>query len=219
MNRQTLLLSLLALILIGALWWLFLYSPGRETLAGVEEDIAAAETERITLGTRIAQLEAVRATAPETEALIAQLGSIVPSEPALAGAIRQIEGAAEDAGVRVVSLSTSRPTEIADVAPGLHRMAVSMTLSGSYFQLVDFMRRLEDPTITARGITFASMSLTASEYPELTAAVNGSMFAVLDPVPEAGVVAETTPVEPAEGAETDGADAGTEPLQEEGGVE
>ena len=218
MNRQTLLLSLLALVLIGALWWMFLFSPGREELARLDNDIAAAENETVTLGARIAQLEGIRSTAPETEALIAQLGSIVPTDPALAGAIRQIEAAALDAGVRVESLSTSRPsemTEVAESAPGLHRMAVRMTLTGSYFQLVDFMRRLEDPTVTARGITFVNLSLSASEYPELSAAVTGSMFAILDPVPEAGAEAESVSGEaPIEGDEAD-----VEPLQEEGGVE
>lgn len=184
MNRQALLLSILAVILVGALWWVFLYSPGREELAQLEQDILAAENETATLTTRVAELERIRASAPETEALIAQLGSIIPLNPALAGAIRQIEGAAEDAGVRVESLATSRPSEQAEVVVGLHTLSVSMAVEGSYFQIVDFLRRLEDPRITARGIEFTTLSLGATEYPTLTGTLVGTMYAVLDPVPE-----------------------------------
>lgn len=215
MNRQTLLLSGLALVLVVALWWMFLYSPAREDLAALESDIVAAEDQALTLRTRITQLEGVRAAAPETEALIAQLSSIVPADPALAGAIRQIEAAAEDAGTRVGSLSVSRPAAVTDGA-ALHGMGVSMTITGSYFQIVDFLRRLEDPTVTARGVRFSTLSLATGTYPELTAAVTGSLFAVLDPVPEAGVEPEPTTAEVDVAGE---GDSDAEPLQEEGGVE
>lgn len=186
MSRQATLLSVLGVILVIALWWVFLYSPGQEDLQRLEDDIAVAEDERVELQTRINQLEQIRSSAPETEALIAQLGSIVPTDPALAGALRQIEAAAEDAGVEVQQLSTSRPALVSeeDADTGLHEISVSMSLQGSYFQFVDFLRRLEDPSITSRGLVFTSLSLSAAEYPSLTASISGTMFAVLDPVPE-----------------------------------
>ena len=223
MNRQALLLSLLALLLIGALWWVFLYSPGQADLATLEDDIAAAEAETVTLTTRVGQLERIRATAPETEALIAQLASIVPTDPALAGAIRQIEAAAQDAGVRVEGLSTSRPSGADDIAPGLHRISISMAVEGSYFQLVDFLRRLEDPTVTARGVVFDALSLSATEYPTLAGSLTGAMYAVLEPVPDADVeVPEEVAPEDGDGdGDGDGDDEGdgAQPLDDEGGVE
>lgn len=208
MTRQTTLLSALAAVLVVALWWLFLYSPGQDELARVEDEVAAAEAETASLQQRVAALEAVRARAPETEAAIAQLFSIVPDEPALSGALRQIGAAADDAGVELDNVTTPRPVEV-DELTGLYSVSLSMTATGSYFQLVDFLRRLEDPAITARGLVFNSLTVTPSEYPLLTIAITGEMFAVLEPVPEP--VDEAAPDAPSDdGTEAPDADAPTE---------
>lgn len=201
MTRQTTLLSVLAAVLVIALWWLFLYSPGQDELAQLEDEIAAAETETASLQQRVAALEAIRARAPETEAAIAQLSSIIPDDPALSAALRQIVAAAEDAGVELDNVTTPRPAEV-DELSGLHSVSLNLTATGSYFQVVDFLRRLEDPAITARGIVFNSLTVTPTEYPLLTLALTGEMFAVLEPVPQPADETTTAPPPPsADGTE------------------
>ena len=182
MSRQAALLSLLGAVLLVALWWLFLYSPGQEELQAVEDEIASAETEQLSLQQRVAALEGVRARAPELEAAIAQLSSIVPDDPALPGALRQIAAAAEDAGLTLESVVTARPAAGEDDT-ALYAATLNVSATGSYFQLVDFLRRVEDPAITARGIEFTNLTVAASDYPALTIALNGEMYSVLEPVP------------------------------------
>lgn len=200
MNRQTTLLAALGAVLVIALWWFFVYSPGQEELARVEDEVAAAEAETASLQQRVAALEAIRSRAPETEAAIAQVLSIVPDEPALPGALRQIQAAADDAGITMDTLVTERP-EVLDEGAGLYSATVTMTATGSYFQLVDFLRRLEDPAITARGFIFDTLTVAPTDYPSLTVAISGRMFAALEPAP--------VPVDPAAPAAP--ADAATEP--------
>ena len=184
MNRQSILLAVLAAILVVALWWLFLYSPGQEQLASVQDEISAAQTEQASLQQRVASLESVRARAPETEAAIARVESIVPLDPALAAALRQIVAAADDAGVTLDALTTARPSSAAeDEALSLFIQDVDITATGSYFQVVDFVRRIEDPTITSRALLFDNVTIAVSEYPELSVALSGRMFSVLEPVP------------------------------------
>lgn len=204
MSRQSILLAALAGVLVVALWWMFLYSPGQEELARVEEEITAAENEQLSLERRVAELEAVRSRAPEMEAAIVRLQSILPLDPALPSALRQIAAAAEDAGVDLDAVATSRPA-VVDEAVGLYSASLSLTASGSYFQAVDFLRRIEDPQITARGITFNNLSLSAGDYPVLSVTLAGQMFAVLEPPP--------TPEDAATPATTDDAveDTGDDP--------
>lgn len=182
MSRQSILLAALAGILVVALWWLFLYTPGQEELARIEDEVAAAEAEQVSLQRRVAQLEAVRSRAPEIEAAIARLQGVLPEDPALPSALRQIAAAAQDAGVSLDAVATTRPT-VLDEAVGLYSASLSLTASGSYFQSVDFLRRIEDPQITARGITFNNLSLTSGEYPTLNVTLTGDMYAVLEPRP------------------------------------
>lgn len=182
MSRQSILLAALAGILVIALWWMFLYSPGQEELARIEDEVAAAETEQVSLQQRVAQLEAVRSRAPETEAAIARVQSVLPDDPALPSALRQVAAAADDAGIELDAVATSRPS-VLDEAVGLHSASISLSATGSYFQVVDFLRRLEDPQITARGITFNNLSVSPVEHPALTVSLSGEMFAVLEPPP------------------------------------
>lgn len=192
MTRQTALLAGLGAVLVIALWWLFLFSPGQDELASVEDDIAAAESEQLSLQRRVVELEAVRARAPETEAAIARVQSVLPDSPELPAALRQIQAAADDAGVTLVGVATARP-ELVDEPIGLHAASLNLTAEASYFQLVDFLRRLENPEITARGITFTNLSVTSGDYPQLSVSLSGAMYAVLDPPPspEDAVPADT----------------------------
>lgn len=209
MTRQLLLVSALGAVLVIAVWWLFLYSPGRAELAAVQDEIAAAQAEQASLQQRIAALEAVRARAPETEAAIAQLRAVVPDDPALPSALRQLVAAADDAGISIDSLATTRPEEREELV-GLNSATVTLTATGSYFQLVDFLRRVEDPTITARGLKFDTLAVSTDEPPTLTISLTGQMYSVLDPPPapeDPTVVVEDAEDQAAEGetAEEDAA--------------
>lgn len=184
MSRQSILLSVLAAVLVIALWWLFVFTPGQDRLEAVEADISAAEAELVSLEQTIASLEAVRSRAPEIEAAVARVQSIVPDDPALAAALRQIVAAADDAGVEIDGLTATRPAGEEDPAIDLFTQNLNLTVTGSYFQVVDFVRRIEDPQITARGIVFDNLTMAVSEYPDLSVALTGQMFSVLDPVPE-----------------------------------
>lgn len=195
MSRQSALLAMLAAILVVALWWMFLYSPGQDELASIEEEITATEDEAIALRAQVARLEAVRAVAPDIEADLAVLNSIVPTDPALAGALHQFQAAADDAGLTYDQVGTTRPVEV-DEASGLHTIGVSLNASGSYFQVVDFLRRVEDPAVVSRGVDVQNVAISPGEYPVLNVTIGATMYALLDPVPDPG--AEPAPEEPAE---------------------
>lgn len=205
MSRQSVLLAGLAGLLVVALWWIFLYTPGQEDLARVEDEIAAAEAEMLSLQRRVAQLEAVRSRAPETEAAIARLLSVIPDDPDLAGALRQIKASAEDSGLELVSVVAERPT-VLDEPTGLASAAITLTAEGSYFQVVDFFRRLEDPQITARGLRFNDVTITGEEYPTLSVSITGAMFSVLEPVPTPGAPVEAEDAAADASADADGGD-------------
>lgn len=201
------LLSALAAVLVVALWWLFLYTPVQDEISAVQDEISAAEAETTSLQQRVTALEAVRARAPETEAALARITSIVPEDPALAGALRQIEAAGEDAGVDISQISISRPA-VVDEAVGLYSSSVALALEGSYFQVVDLLRRLEDPAITSRGLVLTNVSLAPSEYPVLSGSMNGQMFSILETPPEPAGPEPATPTE--EPTTDDEGDADTE---------
>lgn len=195
MNRQQVILAVLGILVILVLFYMFVFKPKQEELAEIEVQIEEALAQEAALESRIATLEEVRARAPEIEASLATAESIIPREQALPSALRQLQLAADDSGAELLSVTPGRPVALEGEIPELAELSVTLVLDGSYFQLVDFLRRVEDPAITPRGITWSGLTLAATEYPTLTASLSGRMFALL-PAPI------TTDVVP-DGAATD----------------
>jgi Tfp pilus assembly protein PilO len=176
MTRVQLLLAGLAGLLLVVLFWLLLWSPQQDELEEVRADIEAAQQQQQQLAAQADQLRAVRDEAPELEAQLAAASSVVPTDPALPSALRQLQQASDEAGATLTAISPSRPSQVDGAPEGVSRIEVSVQLAGSYFQVVDFLRRVEDPTLTPRGLTWGELSVTRQEYPELSVSLSGRMF-------------------------------------------
>ena len=187
MNRIAVLLTALGMVLVVGLFFVLLFQPLREDLTEVEEQIAAEESQQAQLEQDIARLREVRERAPGVEAELAAAEAIVPRDPALPALIRQLQLAADESGMLLSSISTSRPAELTEPAEaGLSSIEVNGQLAGTYFQMVDFLRRIEDPAITSRGVTWASTTVNRADdtYPELQFNLSGRAYAIIEqPLP------------------------------------
>lgn len=183
MNRQAALLGVLVGLLVVAASFFFLIKPKMDEVGEVEQQIQSVQDEQLTLRSRIAALEGIRERAPELEASLAGSEAVIPSDPALPAALRQFQLAADESGVTLVSVSASRPSAAEE---GLAPIDVTFILDGGYFQIVDFLRRIEDPSISPRAVLWSNLLVSVNEYPTLTATVTGTMFtrAALPPPPE-----------------------------------
>lgn len=193
MNRQTLLVGLLAAVLVVALWWMFLFSPKQDELAEVQLEIDTALTEQAALQARIRTLQEVRNDAPQLEADLVAAETIIPREAALPSAIRMLAQAADDSGVSLVSITPGRPSQLATGPEGVAEISLAVAMDGSYFQIVDFLRRVEDPAIVPRAFLWEGMTLGIDEYPTLSGTLTGRMFAILPAVPTAVLPDADTP--------------------------
>ena len=196
MNRIAVVLTALGMVLVVALFFVVVFQPLREDLQEVEEQIAQEQSQQATLQQEIARLREVRESAPGVEAELAAAEAIVPRDAALPALIRQLQQAADESGMVLSSISTSRPAELVEVAEaGLSSIELNSQLEGTYFQMVDFLRRIEDPAITPRGVTWASTTVSRDDeaYPDLQFNLSGLAYAVIeqplppepDPEPEA----------------------------------
>jgi Tfp pilus assembly protein PilO len=195
MKRSQVLLSILAATLVVALFTTLLYRPTREELAALEALIAEQQTLQAGHEAEIVRLRTVRETAPEVEAQLAAAEAIIPRDAALPSALRQLQLAADEAGVVLQSVSTARPVAMEGAAPGLSAIGVSVVMSGGYFQIVDFLRRVEDPSITPRGLTWSAVTVSRGEYPTLEVSLAGQVYAVVATT----IAPSTEPLEQAEG--------------------
>lgn len=205
MSRLAWILTALVAVLVGVLWWFLLWSP---TSDEIEQLRAETETTRAQVQQQRAEearLRQIRQEAPEAEAALAASQVIVPSDAALPALLRQVQQASDDAGVRLLSISPGRPSEVGDAPGGLATMTVSFNIEGTYFQIIDLARRLEDPVLTGRGLVWNTASFSIGEYPTLGVSLSAQVLTRV-----VGPAAATPPEDPA--TEEPAPEDGTEPV-------
>jgi Tfp pilus assembly protein PilO len=205
MKRATLLLTVLGLVLVLAAWFMFVWSPRAEAITETEASIVDVQAQQATTQNRIAELQGVREQAPQLQAELAAAESLLPRDTALPSALRQLQTAADESQATLVSVSPARPEAVENATPGLFAMTLSAELRGTYFQIVDVLRRLEDPAISPRGIVWDSAGMGVDETaPNLTVTLTGRMFAVLPSPPAPGAEdPEGATAEAADGTDTE----------------
>lgn len=202
-RRNAIIAGLLALLL-AALFFFFVWQPRSDEIAELEADRENVLQQQAQLRDQIQRLKEVRQNAAEAEAQIVAAETIVPRDLAIPAALRQLVLAADESGAELVSTTWSRPQQLEDAQPGLASISVGLQVNGGYYQIVDFLRRVEDPAISPRGFIWSSLSLAPDEYPTLSANISGTVYSLLPtpPAPEPEPTATPSPgAEDEEGTE------------------
>ena len=191
MNRKVILLFVGAAFGLVALWFLLLWSPqgGRLSDARDREQTAAATNSQLEL--RAARLAAAEERRPELTADLEALRVAVPDSPDLAQFLLDADTASTAAGVDFISISPTPPA--ASPTAGLpSEIALSISVEGGYFQVLDFLNRLSSMprivVVDTLGLTAAGEGGDAS----LTVAINARMFTTALDVAGTPAAPETT---------------------------
>lgn len=209
MNRLQLILVALGAVLLVVLFWLLLWSPQSEEIEEVRAETERVQDQQATTQSRITALQGVRDEAPEIESLLSASASVLPRDAALPSVLRQLQTAADESGAVLTTVSPGRPTAVDGADEDVALLTVTLQMDASYFQVVDFLRRVEEADITPRGIAWEDLSMSVAEYPELSVSLGGRMYAVLPSSPPPEEV-EDEPAEEGDDAMDDDAGADVE---------
>ena len=218
MNRRALAIGAAAAVAVVALWYFVFWSPRSKALDQVRERRQAAQQQETQLRAEIARLRGAQAQEPAKRARLEALRTAIPDDPKLAQFILDTNEAATRAGIDFVSISPQLPAAPGAAAGGVTtttaaptgggqatgaatarpaEIRLSLQIRGGYFQVLDFMNRLDD---LPRLVVNDSVNITSDVNARLTVALTGRMF--LRSVP-AGFTAS--------GTGAGGAPAGTTP--------
>jgi Tfp pilus assembly protein PilO len=209
MKRSQIVLSVMASGLLVALFVVLLWQPKREEITEVRDETLAVQDQTRALEAEIERLRLVREEAAEVEADLAAATAILPQGSELPALLRQLQMAADDAGLELNSVSVGRPAEgVLDST--LAELPVTVAAEAGYYQVVDFLRRVEDPSITPRGVLWESISLAVGEYPTLAVNLTGRSFADAAVAIRPDTLEPPADEAPADGEEDDTDDADTD---------
>jgi Tfp pilus assembly protein PilO len=168
-RRRELIVSVVLVVLVVAGLWAVLVRPkgGQAAAAQADERQAAARAE--TLRGQISALEQARSEAASLRARAREARDLFPAKPDLPDLTTALQKVAEQAGVDLLSIQPSSPGASTD-SPELAAVAATVSVTGGYFEIEDFLSRLEnlvkspDPAshIPPRSVLVRSVSINSS---------------------------------------------------------
>jgi Pilus assembly protein, PilO len=166
-RRTELLVAAGGAVLVLVAGTLLLVRPKQQAVNQARADRNAAEAESQSLRDQVRALEALKANEAELRARAAQAKAEFPATPALPALVDALQDAAATAGVDLVSITPATP-KASTVQPELAEIATGVNVKGSYFQIEDFLSRVEnlvkgtDPSpVPPRSVLVQSVSVSS----------------------------------------------------------
>jgi Tfp pilus assembly protein PilO len=139
-------------VVLVILWFVALYGPQSSALSAAKKRSSDAAQQTATLRDQLTRLQQARRDQPLKQSQLETLRVAVPDSPNLAQFILDANDAAGRAGIDFLSITPTPPsapgTTTATTTPGAAGGAtpvaikIAMTSTGGYFQVLDFMNRL-----------------------------------------------------------------------------
>ncbi len=227
--KQWVALTALAAVAIAAGGWFLLISPARSEAAELTASAEEQESRNTALRNEIQVLKAQSKELPQQQAALAAVAAKIPDNPALPALIRALTAAGEASGAEFVALVPGAPTAATAVpaagstaasptvaaAPSVDAAGASTTaapaltgalvmpleikVSGTYFEIEQFVAELEQLT---RALRVTGLNITPGESPtdttdatvddgsQLNGSISAEVFAAPTvPLPTAGAAA------------------------------
>lgn len=141
MKRQTMIGAALAMVVVLVVWFMFMYKPKGSQLSDARTKTQAAVAKEAGLQSTLTRLKALDTQRPAREAEMQRLAVAVPEQPDLASFILSIREIEARAGVKWVSIAPTAPAAGPAGSPSV--IALTMNFEGGFFQVLDFLSRVE----------------------------------------------------------------------------
>jgi Tfp pilus assembly protein PilO len=152
-GRRTPIIAGVAVALIAVLAFMFLVRPKMSQVSEAQVELEAAQDEEIVLEAQLRTLQDAQAAAPETERQIALIEDQVPPTADLPALIRLLQSAADRAAVDFFSFTPATP--VADATGQFSTISSSITVTGGYFSIDEFLFLIETLPRAAKGVSIS----------------------------------------------------------------
>ena len=193
-------------VVLALLLFLFLVSPKMGEVSTARTELEEARAEQQTLESQLSALEDARNGAAEARLIIAEVDQQIPPTADLPGLILLLQNAAVGSGLDLVTVTPGSPTFNAEA--GLSVIPVTVNGNGSYFDVAEFLFRIETLPRAAKtlNVTLApgggeeTTTTTTFGSPELTMTANVELYTSDTSAGPGSIPGPTTEAPPEAGA-------------------
>ena len=192
MRRSGVVFGVLGMVLVTALWWMFVISPTNTKISDAQEEQQSAEDNEVLLRTQLSRLKKIQENELTYRSAIGALEAAIPPTPQMPALIDTLAELAEASGVEWESGTYGNPVEVE--GEDYFEIPVSLTVQGQFFEVLGYLYGIADlerivrvdaislsPTEDDNGFTIENVSISAITF------TTGD---VVLPAPE--VITETT---------------------------
>lgn len=152
-GRRAPIIAGVAVALIAVLAFVLLVRPKMSQVSEAKVELEAAQDEEIVLEAQLRTLQDAQAAAPETERQIALIENQVPPTADLPALIRLLQSAADRAAVDFFSFTPATP--VAAATGQFSTISSSITVTGGYFSIDEFLFLIETLPRAAKGVSIS----------------------------------------------------------------
>lgn len=169
-KRQWTLMTALVCLLVLIAGYMLLVKPQHSKAASVKSETATTQSQVQSLRAQLSRLQDEGRNLASQQAVLAQIVQQLPAQPALPTLLRSLDAAAAQTNVDLTNVSPGNPTAFSEspvakavastgtsagktttattpgsgsAVAGLAQIPVSMSVSGSYFDIEQFLNQLE----------------------------------------------------------------------------
>lgn len=150
MNRRIMLGGLGAALVLLLVWYFLFWTPRTRDIEAAQDRADQAQLRQDDLLVQLARLRAAKRNEAALRSQIEELRIAIPDQPNLAQFILDTNEAAARSGIDFLSIAPTPPAtagaEEGQVTPDATapvEIILNMTVSGGYFQVLDFLNRLD----------------------------------------------------------------------------
>jgi Tfp pilus assembly protein PilO len=191
MRNRAIALGVLGTLVILLIWNVVVFSPKGRSLSHAKKDTEAAQQVGAGLRAQLAQLEEISQNGPAIAAELDKLNTAVPASADLDGFILSANQIAVTSGIDWLSVAPA----VAQAGPeGLSVIPMSIQIKGGFFQVLDYLNRLESMgrLVIVDGINISGSTGATSGAPILSVTLTARMFTRAAPAPPAGSTAPSS---------------------------
>lgn len=215
MSRRAGLAGAAGAVVVLLAWWFLLWSPQRDRLADARDRRQAAEDQAASLRLQLRRLQDLQAREAVVRSRLERLRVAIPDQPNLAQFILEANEAATRAGIEFLSITPTPPAAPAPPQGGRQgaraggpagEIRLSMTITGGYFQVLDFVNRLDD---LPRLVVIDAINVSGGDGGLLNVSLQARMFVGVAPAAPGATTTTTTTTTTAPAATTSTAPGAT----------
>ncbi len=194
-RRMALSLGGIAAVMVLA-WWMLMWKPAGGDLAAARKRTDQATQQINQMQVQLSRLEVIRDELPALQSQVQNLRTAIPDSPGLADFLLAAHDAEAASGLEFLTATANEPAP--GPIPGLQVIDVQLTGNGGYYQVLDFVNRLQamHRIMSISNITVVSANSEDTVEigpPNLQLTISGRLYMATPETPTDPSVPEASP--------------------------